>query len=241
MSLRPSPFSVRGYPHAPARPKSDAAVGSLSAPGSSPAVRVFCIGRNYAGHARELANPPPRSPVVFIKPASALLAAGEPIPFPRHGRELHHEAELVVRIGRAGRVHGPDQAAAFIDAFTLGLDLTLRDVQQRLKQQGLPWELAKAFDASAPVGAFTDWDASLDLQNIEFQCRVNGELRQSGNTADMLFPVARLLVELSRVWTLQPGDLLYTGTPAGVGPLRVGDSIELASAATGRFDWTVAA
>lgn len=202
---------------------------------------MFCIGRNYARHARELANPLPRSPVVFMKPASALLAAGEPIPFPRHGQELHHEAELVVRIGRAGRVPDAGQAAAFIDGFTLGLDLTLRDVQQRLKQQGLPWEVAKAFDASAPIGAFTDWDASFDLQNIEFQCSVNGELRQSGNTGDMLFPVARLLVELSRVWTLRPGDLLYTGTPAGVGPLYVGDSIELASPATGCFHWTVVA
>jgi acylpyruvate hydrolase len=209
-------------------------------PGKQPvAARVFCIGRNYGAHVRELASPLPRAPVVFMKPPSSLVGPGEPIHVPRHGRELQHEAEVVVRIGRTGRVTAPQQAADFVDAVTLGLDLTLRDVQRDLKRQGLPWEAAKAFEQSAPIGTFIACDASVDLQDVAFRCAVNGEHRQAGNTRDMIFPVDRLLVELSRIWTLRAGDLIYTGTPEGVGPLRVGDSIEIASDLTGAFCWTV--
>lgn len=207
-------------------------------PGSG---RIFCIGRNYAEHAAELANPLPRAPVVFMKPPSALVSPGEPVHFPSHGRELHHEVELVVKIGRAGRVAEPEQALDWVSAVSLGLDLTLRDVQQRLKQKGLPWEAAKAFDQSAPVGDFVAYDASIDLCNIAFQCSVNGVLKQAGNSRDMIFPVARLLVELSCIWTLRPGDLLFTGTPAGVGPLCIGDRVEIASELTGAFAWTIVA
>ena len=156
----------------------------------SGSARLFCIGRNYVEHVRELANPLPRAPVIFMKPPSCLVAPGEPIHFPRHGRELHHEAELVVRIGRAGRVGAPQQAPDFVDSITLGLDLTLRDVQQRLKQNGLPWEAAKAFDQSAPLGSFIDYQPSIDLCDIRFRCSVNGEQRQAGHTRNMIFPVA---------------------------------------------------
>ncbi|MGD2073623.1 MAG: fumarylacetoacetate hydrolase family protein [Gammaproteobacteria bacterium] len=213
-----------------------AAVGHEHRPGAG---RIFCIGRNYVRHARELDNPLPRGPVVFMKPHSCLVVPGEPIHFPRHGRELHHETELVVRIGRAGSVTEPERAPDFVDAVTLGLDLTLRDVQQDLKRQGLPWEAAKAFEQSAPIGTFVACDASVDLQEFAFHCTVNDEPRQAGNTRDMIFPVDRLLVELSRIWTLRAGDLIYTGTPEGVGPLHVGDSIEIASDLTGAFRWTV--
>ena len=163
--------------------------------------RIFCIGRNYVEHLKELANPLPRAPLIFMKPCSSLVAPGEPIQFPRHGRELHHEAELVVRIGRGGRVAAPQQAPDFVDGITLGLDLTLRDVQQRLKQNGLPWEAAKAFDQSAPLGSFIDYRPAIDLGDIRFTCRVNGEPKQTGHTRNMIFPVAGLLVELSNLDT----------------------------------------
>jgi 2-keto-4-pentenoate hydratase/2-oxohepta-3-ene-1,7-dioic acid hydratase in catechol pathway len=128
-----------------------------------------------------------------------------------------------------------------VSGISLGLDLTLRDVQQQLKRKDLPWEAAKAFDQSAPIGEFVAYDPSVDLCDIAFHCCVNGVQRQAGNTRDMIFPVARLLVELSRIWVLQPGDLLFTGTPAGVGPLRIGDRIEIASDLTGSFAWSVVA
>jgi 2-keto-4-pentenoate hydratase/2-oxohepta-3-ene-1,7-dioic acid hydratase in catechol pathway len=203
--------------------------------------RIFCIGRNYAEHAAELANPLPAAPVIFMKPPSSLVRAGQPIHFPHHGQELHHEVELVVKIGRAGRVGALDQALSYVAGISLGLDLTLRDLQQQLKQKGLPWEVAKAFDQSAPIGEFVACDASIDLGDIAFRCSVNGVQRQAGNSRDMIFPVARLLVELSRIWTLQPGDLLFTGTPAGVGPLRIGDRVEIASDLIGSFAWSIVA
>jgi acylpyruvate hydrolase len=203
--------------------------------------RIFCIGRNYVEHAAELANPLSAAPVIFMKPPSSLVRAGEPIHFPLHGQELHHEVELVVKIGRAGRVEAPQQALSYVGGVSLGLDLTLRDVQQQLKQKGLPWEAAKAFDQSAPIGEFVAYDASIDLGDIAFRCSVNGVQRQAGNSRDMIFPVARLLVELSRIWMLQPGDLLFTGTPSGVGPLRIGDRVEIASDLTGAFSWRIVA
>ncbi len=211
-------------------------------PGYEPATaRIFCIGRNYVDHVTELASPLPVAPVIFMKPPSSLVRTGEPIHFPRHGQELHHEVELVVKIGRAGRVAAPHQAPAYVGGISLGLDLTLRDVQRQLKQKGLPWEAAKAFEQSAPIGDFVAYDASIDLCDIAFHCSVNGVQRQAGNSRDMIFPVARLLVELSRIWSLQPGDLLFTGTPAGVGPLRIGDRVEIGSKLTGAFAWTIVA
>jgi len=208
---------------------------------ASASARIFCIGRNYVEHAAELANPLPAAPVIFMKPPSSLVRAGAPIHFPCHAHELHHEVELVVKIGRAGRVGEPDQAPSYVAGLSLGLDLTLRDLQRQLKQKGLPWEAAKAFDQSAPIGDFVAYDASMDLDNIAFRCSVNGVQRQAGNSRDMIFPVGRLLVELSRIWVLQPGDLLFTGTPAGVGPLRIGDRVEIASDLIGAFAWSVVA
>mgnify|MGYP000022350725 CR=1 FL=1 len=140
-------------------------------------------------------------------------------------------------LAEAGRV----RAEVSPWARSVGLDLTLRDLQQQLKQKGLPWEAAKAFDQSAPIGEFVAYDARMDLAAIDFRCSVNGVQRQAGNSRDMLFPVTRLLVELSRIWVLQPGDLVFTGTPAGVGPLRIGDRVEIASELTGAFAWSIVA
>ncbi|MGB2990203.1 MAG: fumarylacetoacetate hydrolase family protein, partial [Candidatus Zixiibacteriota bacterium] len=149
--------------------------------------RVFCIGRNYVEHVHELSNVLPTKPVVFIKPASCLVGPGEEIHFPKHGNELHHEVEIVVKVGREGRAQTEEEALSFISALTVGLDLTLRDVQGELKKKGLPWEIAKAFEQSAPVGDFIPYDRSLDLKNISFGCKVNGKERQRGNTGKMIF------------------------------------------------------
>jgi acylpyruvate hydrolase len=201
--------------------------------------RIFCIGRNYAEHVNELSNVIPTKPIVFIKPATCLVRPGEKIHFPKHGKELHHEVEIVVKVGREGRPRTEEEALSFISAITVGLDLTLRDVQEELKKKGLPWEIAKAFEQSAPIGDFIPSDQLLDLNNISFGCKVNGIIKQRGNTGDMIFSFGRLLVELSNIWLLHPGDLIYTGTPSGVGPLKIGDTIEAESDPIGSFSWSI--
>jgi len=206
---------------------------------NSNAARVFCIGRNYVEHVHELSNIIPEKPVVFIKPASCLVAPGEDIHFPKHGSELHHEVEIVVKVGREGRVGTEEEALSSISALTVGLDLTLRDVQGELKKKGLPWEIAKAFEQSAPIGDFIPYDRSLDLKSIPFGCKINSVEKQRGNTGKMIFSIQRLLVELSKIWLLRPGDLVYTGTPSGVGPLKIGDTIEIYSDPIGSFSWDI--
>lgn len=201
--------------------------------------RVFCIGRNYVEHVRELSNMVPTKPVVFIKPATCLVKPGEPIHFPKHGKELHHEVEIVVKVGKEGRAKNEEEAISFISATSVGLDLTLRDVQEELKKKGLPWEISKAFDQSAPLGDFIPYDRTLDLKNISFGCKVNGIERQRGNSGKMIFSIERLLVELSQIWLLYPGDLIYTGTPSGVGLLQIGDTIEIEGEKIGSFSWNI--
>jgi 2-keto-4-pentenoate hydratase/2-oxohepta-3-ene-1,7-dioic acid hydratase in catechol pathway len=145
--------------------------------------------------------------------------------------------ELVLVVGREGRDIAAEDALGFVSGVTLGLDLTLREVQARLKQAGAPWELAKAFDGSAVLGRPHPWPAAFDLQALDIRCTVNGTLRQQGNTGDMLFPIAAIIAFLSRHWRLLPGDLIYTGTPAGVGPLVPGDRVEISSPPLGSFAW----
>ncbi len=203
--------------------------------------RIFCIGLNYARHIKELDNAVPTEPVVFMKPASCLVAPGKPIHFPGHGRELHHEVELVVEIGRPGKDIAVEDAGSYIRSFTLGLDLTLRDVQRRLRESALPWEASKAFEQSSPVGHPQPFDGSVDLADITLRCTVNGEIRQEGSTGDMIFSAKALVAALSRIWHLQPGDLIYTGTPDGVGPLSVGDRVVIESESVGRFSWDIVA
>lgn len=203
------------------------------------AFRIFCIGRNYMEHIHEQNSETPQVPPIFHKPPTTLVPAGEKVYFPKHGHELHHEAEVVVRIGKGGKPENIDSAFSFIDSLTLGLDLTLRDVQRFLKQKGLPWETAKSFDYSAPVGDFVDYNDELNLKAIEFDCRVNGDIRQQGNTKDMLFPIENLIFEVSKIWQLVPGDLIYTGTPAGVDSLQLGDTIEVSSPQLGSYAWSI--
>lgn len=202
--------------------------------------RIFCIGQNYVAHIRELSNPMPQKPVIFMRPLSCLVAPGEEVHFPTHGKQLHYEVEVVVRIGKQGRDIDERDALSHIDALTLGADLTLRDLQIEAKQNGLPWDQAKAFEQSAPLGEFLTYDpASIDLNDLNFRCRINGELRQDGNTNDMLFGFERLIAELSSIWLLHPGDMIYTGTPSGVGPLQIGDVIEVENDQIGTFSWTI--
>lgn len=204
--------------------------------------RIFCIGKNYAAHVEELAHLGHAADgqcVVFMKPASCVVPAGQPILLPRNRGEIHHEAEMVVRLGRfegGGRDIPAEHASRYVTHLTLGLDLTLRDLQTQLKNKGAPWELAKAFDGAAPLGEWTAYD-NRDLQSLNFTLHVNGDLRQHGQTAKMLYSVSRQIHILSQTWQMTEGDIIYTGTPAGVGPLQAGDRVQLEGSGLGRFEW----
>ncbi|MES9855550.1 MAG: fumarylacetoacetate hydrolase family protein [Sedimenticola sp.] len=189
-----------------------------------PLGKIVCVGRNYADHAKELNNPIPKEPLLFIKPATAAVSISQPITIPQDQGECHHELELAILVGRELKNATPAMVPGAIAAVGLGLDLTLRDVQSRLKEKRHPWERAKAFDASCPLSAFVE-SAGVDLASLSLQLYRNDLQQQSGNTRDMLFPVVELLVDISRVFTLLPGDLVMTGTPAGVGPLQSGDRL----------------
>jgi 2-keto-4-pentenoate hydratase/2-oxohepta-3-ene-1,7-dioic acid hydratase in catechol pathway len=201
--------------------------------------RIFCIGKNYADHVAELAHlghAPDGECVVFMKPHSAIVEEGTPIVLPRNRGSIHHECELVVMLTGGGGDIPVAEALDHVAGITLGLDLTLRDLQTALKNKGKPWEMAKGFDGSAPLGDFKPY-LEQDLQALEFTCHVNGELRQHGRTAEMLYPVARQIQILSQTWALEPGDIIFTGTPKGVGPLQPGDRVALEAPAIGRFEW----
>ena len=203
--------------------------------------RVFCIGRNYAKHIEELGNrlAGARS-VVFMKPASCLVAPEEPLALPREVGEIHHEAELVVEIGRGGRDIAAPEARAHIAGLGLGLDLTARDLQANLKSSGEPWERAKAFEASAPLGPITPLSPAIDLTDLSFSLQVDGATRQAGHTGDMLVAITELVAMLSRTWALIPGDLIFTGTPEGVGALVPGQTLLLSSPVLGEARWQTA-
>ncbi len=198
--------------------------------------RLFLIGKNYAEHVSELGDPPAASPVVFMKPASCLVPPGAAVRMPGHGKVLHHEVEVVALIGEGGRAIQESEALGHVAGYALGVDLTLRDVQKRLKAGGQPWELAKAFDESAPLGPFTASEG-LDARGISFSCSVNGEVRQQGRTADMIYPLSRIIRELSGVWALKASDLIFTGTPAGVGPVFSGDVLRVESPQLASAEW----
>ena len=188
--------------------------------------KIVCVARNYAEHARELGNPVPEKAVLFIKPAGSILADGGTVIIPPYSRDCHHEIELAVLIGRTGKQIAEADALAYVAGYAVALDLTLRDVQAELKARGLPWEIAKAFDTACPLSAFVPAGQVADPQQLQLRLIVNGDLRQDGTTADMLRTVARLISEASTYFTLESGDILLTGTPSGVGPIRNGDKLE---------------
>ncbi len=186
----------------------------------------FCIGRNYAEHAAELGNAVPDKPLIFCKPATALLPDGAPFRLPDFSADVHYETELVLRVSRKASRIEPDHVWDYIDALTLGVDCTARDIQAQLKAKGQPWEIAKGFDGSAPIGAFVPIPPEMKTDGLSFEGRINGKLVQRGHTREMIFPVPVFMAYLTRYFTLLPGDLLFTGTPAGVGALKSGDHFE---------------
>jgi len=202
--------------------------------------RIFCIGKNYAEHVKELGGKAPDQPVVFMKPVSCLVFPGETIRMPTHGNNLHHEVEVVVLIGAAGKGIPESDAASHIAGLTLGLDLTLRDVQSDMKKKGWPWEIPKAFDQSASLGTLTPYGNTLPLDDIPFHCSVNDVVRQTGNTREMLFSIPHLIHYLSGIWQLRKGDLIFTGTPSGVGSIQSVDRVSLRSELLGNFEWSFA-
>jgi 2-keto-4-pentenoate hydratase/2-oxohepta-3-ene-1,7-dioic acid hydratase in catechol pathway len=189
-------------------------------------MKIFCIGRNYADHAKELNNPVPAEPIIFMKPPTALVVNNKPFYYPNFTQDLHYEGEIVLRICKNGRSIQPEFARRYYDAVAFGIDFTARDVQERLKQKGHPWEIAKAFDHSAPISPWMLVEELPDPQDIHFQLKKNGQIVQDGHTRDLLFSFEALIVHISRYFTLQKSDLVFTGTPAGVGPVQIGDVLE---------------
>ena len=189
-------------------------------------MKLLCIGRNYEEHAKELKNPLPPEPVVFAKPDSALLRNNAPFYLPQFAKEFHHEVELVVKINRLGKDIEEKFAHRYYDEIGLGVDFTARDLQNELRAKGLPWEKCKAFDGSAVISEFCSKDKFPDINKLNFSLTVNGELRQSGNSADMIFNIDSIIAHLSQYFTLKIGDLIFTGTPAGVGPVAIGDRLK---------------
>lgn len=195
-----------------------------------PVGKVVCVGRNYAAHAKELGNSVPEAPILFLKPATALVPLEPSFTIPSGRGSCHHETEISLLIGSAltGLVSEAEARAA-IAGMTLGLDLTLRDVQNQLKQQGHPWEVAKAFDGAAPMGSFSPLPATTNLADLSFTLTVNGDVRQQGHSADMITGIVALLQFIATIFTLQPGDVVMTGTPEGVAALNAGDELVLTS------------
>lgn len=189
-------------------------------------MKIICVGRNYADHARELNNEVPTEPVIFLKPDSAILKDGKAFYLPDHLGGVHHELEVVLRVCKNGKHVSPKFAGDYYDQIGLGIDFTARDLQTKLKNKGLPWELAKGFDGSAVLGDFVPKSQLGDLAQLQLELLVNGEKRQEGNTRDLLFSFEAIIAFVSQYFTLRQGDLIYTGTPAGVGPVQAGDKLE---------------
>ncbi|MFN3795531.1 MAG: fumarylacetoacetate hydrolase family protein [Chitinophagaceae bacterium] len=189
-------------------------------------MKIFCVGRNYIDHAKELGNAVPEEPVIFMKPKSALLQPHAPFYYPEFSNELHYELELVVRISKNGKYIPEKQALKYIDAITVGIDFTARDVQAELKKKGLPWEKAKAWDNSAIIGNWYPLPQDLGKEELFFSMKKNNEEVQRGNSKDMIFSFAYIIAHVSQYFSLNIGDLIYTGTPAGVGEVVVGDVLE---------------
>lgn len=190
----------------------------------SKSMKIICIGRNYAAHAKEMRSELPTEPVFFMKPDTALLKEPD-FYLPGFSKEMHHEIELVLKISKAGKHIEEQFAHKYYNEIGLGIDFTARDLQEQCKAKGLPWEKAKAFDNSAPIGNFISKEG-LDLNNIGFELKINGESRQKGTSADLIFSFDKVISYVSQFVTLKVGDLIYTGTPEGVGPVKVGDKLE---------------
>lgn len=189
-------------------------------------MKVIAIGRNYADHAKELNNPVPSEPVFFMKPDTAIVKGNKPFFLPGFSQEIHHEVEIVLKINRVGKNIARQFAPRYYPEIGIGIDFTARDLQAKCKEKGLPWEIAKAFDNSAPVGEFIPKDQIADMNNINFRLEINNKVVQQGNTSDMIFNFDHLIEYVSKFVTLKIGDLIFTGTPSGVGPVKIGDHLQ---------------
>lgn len=189
-------------------------------------MKIIAIGRNYAEHAKELNNPVPTTPVIFMKPDTALLKDNKPFYYPEFSQDVHYEIELVLKVSKEGRHISEKFAADYFEEVGLGIDFTARDIQARHKEKGLPWELAKGFDHSAPISNFVPKTQFADLYDLNLKLDLNGETRQDGNTKDLLFSFEKLISFVSQYITLKKGDLIFTGTPEGVGAVKQGDRLE---------------
>lgn len=189
-------------------------------------MRIFAVGRNYAEHIKELNNERPDEPVIFTKPDTALLRNQSPFYYPEFSRDIHHEVELVLRISKEGKNIQEKFAGKYFDAVGIGIDFTARDLQQKAKEKGLPWDIAKGFNGSAPISEkFIPVAEFKNLKDINFSLAINGGIRQQGNTSLMIFSFEYVISYLSKFFTLRAGDLIFTGTPKGVGPVQVGDTL----------------
>jgi uncharacterized protein (TIGR00369 family) len=227
------------WPHRPGRPEETAPRGSVIVRGTGEPIRVgkiVAVGRNYAEHVAEMGGKKGSPPVFFLKPPSALAGGGGSLAVPTSAGQVHHEVELVVVVDREGRAIEPARGLDHVFGYAVGLDLTLRDMQREAKKRGEPWALAKGFDGSAPVSLVAPRDDVGDPSGLAISLDVNGERRQNGNTSQMLNGVAELIAHVSRWMTLERGDLLFTGTPAGVGALLPGDKVEARIERVGRLE-----
>ncbi|MDI9862126.1 fumarylacetoacetate hydrolase family protein [Flectobacillus roseus] len=188
-------------------------------------MKILCIGRNYAEHIAELQNERPSEPVIFIKPDTALLRDNEPFYIPEFSNDLHYEVEIVLKINKMGKNIEAKFANKYYEEIGIGIDFTARDVQAKLKEKGLPWEKAKGFNDSAPISGFFPKSEIADMNNLNFRLEINNEIRQNGNTSMMLWNFDEIIAEISKYFTLKTGDLIFTGTPAGVGAVKIGDRL----------------
>ena len=189
-------------------------------------MKIICIGRNYVNHAKELGNAMPTEPIFFLKPATAIQPKGHPFFIPHFSNDIHYEVELVIKINKAGKHIEERFAHKYYDQIGLGIDFTARDIQEECKAKGLPWEKAKGFDGSAQIGRNFIDKSELELNDITFSLEKNGEQVQLGNSKNMLFSFDKIITHISKFYTLQIGDLIYTGTPEGVGPVKAGDKLQ---------------
>lgn len=188
-------------------------------------MKIICIGMNYRRHAIEMGRPYPTEPVVFMKPDSALLKKNKPFFLPGFSNDIQYELEIVVKISKLGKSISPKFAPRYYDEITAGIDITARDIQTRLSKSMLPWEISKGFDGAAPVGDFIPLSSAGDIRNLDFRLEINERIVQQGNTSDMIFGVDELISYISQYFTLKTGDLIFTGTPSGVGPLKRNDNL----------------
>ncbi len=205
-----------------------------------PVGKIVCLGRNYVDHIHELGNEVPQAPVLFIKPATSIVPDGGRIVIPPFSSDCHHEVELALLIGKKGKQLREEQVFDHIAGYGVAIDLTLRDVQAKQKEKGLPWEIAKAFDTSCPLSDFVPAEKIADPHDLQLTLTVNGELRQDGNTALMMRRIPQIVAEMSEIFTLEEGDVILTGTPAGVGPIRSGDEVIAEIKQVGRLQVSVA-